>query len=135
MRTKIGQASLHFTTRELAWHFEPKDTRGGHDWCGPTVAIKSIDFFLQTEVNAMVTSKDGLYANVGFSVLALITDEHGRMIEKPIGLSKFKEDVRRGSYSCGWHDGPNKIELNEIGIAMMAKVGVQTAERFYNEAI
>lgn len=128
MMLHIGSCTVHESTRELEYYFNKSM---GHSWTGPTVAIKSIDFKLTAEVNAVIHSKNSnIVANVGFSVIAVITDENGRIIERQISSKNFKKrfdknSYKSGSYLIGWSEGENKIVLNEIGESFIRGVADQ----------
>lgn len=128
MMLHIGNCTVHESTRELEYYFNKSM---GHSWTGPKVAIKSIDFKLKAEVNAVIRSKNSnIVANVGFSVIAVITDENGRIIERQISSKNFKErfdknSYQSGSYLIGWSEGENKIVLNEIGESFIRGVADQ----------
>jgi hypothetical protein len=130
MLLHIGHCEVDKTTRELDYYF---DKSQGHSWTGPTVLIKSIEFKLNVEVNASGYSKDsGIMANVGYNVIAIITDEKGRVIEKSMKARQFKERFKKrayqqGCYLIGWSEGENKIILNEIGQAFMRGAGAQAS--------
>ena len=125
MSITIGQAKIAYQCRELEHYF---DKNISHSWSGPTTFIKSIIFVLDMDVNAIIASKSsGVTANVNFSVRAVITDQYDRIIERHMSVPKFKESYERGSYSCGWHDEPNQIELNQEGQSLMIGTFAQAA--------
>lgn len=130
MMVHIGHAEVHETTRELDYYFDKSQP---HDWCGPKVSIKSIDFKLVADVNAAGYSKSSkITFNVGVSVVAVISDQNGRIIEKKMSVKNFKERFESnaympGSYLIGWSEGENKIVLNDLGKSFIKGVAVQTA--------
>lgn len=125
MNIKIAIANVSSDCKELSHYF---DKSIPHDWCGEKVSIKSIQFNLQMRVAAMSYSKDSsILATVGTTIVAIITDENNRTIERQMNLDRFKSYVKDGSYSCGWHEGRNKILLNDAGLSLVQGIAAQVA--------
>lgn len=130
MLIHIGNCLVHETTKELDYYFDKSQS---HSWIGPTVKIKSIDFKLEANIGAMSYSKESpLTASVGFSIVAIISDENERIIEKRMTPKQFKDRFNKkayqhGSYLIGWSEGENKIVLNEVGESFMKGLAVNSA--------
>lgn len=127
MKINIGSCTVGEDTVELESRF---DKNIPHDWCGPQVKIKSITLDAEFSIGALGRSNqdDLLTIHPTVSVIAVITDEKDRTIEKRLTVDKLKERFEekayeRGNFLVGW-GANNPIHLNENGKALLAGVKV-----------
>jgi hypothetical protein len=130
MITKIAECKVGADNTELEHYF---DKSISHDWCGPTVKIKNIELFAEFLIRAVGYSKSGgpLSLSTGVSIIAKVTDEKGRTIEKRSSLESLRERFeekayKRGAYLIGWGEEQADIQLNDIGKSLLSGVIAQS---------